>query len=57
MCYERYLRRREEEDAEQSRRMWHDFERTTPLAGDDRPAEDVQIRAEAEPAEPATADR
>ena len=29
MCYERYRRRREED--EESRAMWHDFERTTPI--------------------------
>ena len=29
MCYERYLRRRQE--AEESREVWQDFERTQPV--------------------------
>jgi hypothetical protein len=47
MCYERYLRRRERE-AEESREMWRDFERTTPLAGDEPPAEETEIRADSD---------
>jgi hypothetical protein len=30
MCYERYLRRRRED--EESRALWQDFERTTPIS-------------------------
>jgi hypothetical protein len=46
MCYERWMRRRDRE-AEESRDVWRDFERTTPIADADRPAE---------PAEPTTAE-
>jgi hypothetical protein len=56
MCYERWMRRRDRE-AEESRDVWRDFERTTPIADPDVPAE----RTEPEPAEAreevATADR
>jgi hypothetical protein len=38
MCYERYLRRRVEE-AEESREIWKDFERTQPVAEPEPPAE------------------
>jgi hypothetical protein len=36
MCYERYLRRRRED--EESRAIWQDFERTTPIS-EPEPAE------------------
>jgi hypothetical protein len=49
MCYERYLRRREED--EESRAIWQDFERTTPIS---EPApRDID---EPEPAEPERAE-
>jgi hypothetical protein len=38
MCHERYLRRRRE-DAEESRAMWWEFDRTTPIS--DPQAEEV----------------
>ena len=38
MCYERYLRRRREE-ADESRELWQDFERTRPVAEPEPPAE------------------
>jgi hypothetical protein len=38
MCYERYLRRRRE--ADESREIWQDFERTRPV-GDPEPREEV----------------
>ena len=47
MCYERYLRRRREE-AEESRELWQDFERTRPIADPEPPAEVTEPeRAEA----------
>jgi hypothetical protein len=45
MCYERYERRRRE--AEESREVWWDFARTTPVR-DPEPRDDV---SEAEPTE------
>ena len=52
MCYERYMRRRrEEEDA--SRAIWQEFERTTPIS-DSRPEEVSELElGEPEPAETA----
>ena len=38
MCYDRYLRRRRE--ADESKSVWEDFERTRPIA-DPEPAPDV----------------
>lgn len=38
MCHERYLRRRRRE-AEESRDLWEDFERTQPVAAPEPPAE------------------
>ena len=45
MCHERYLRRRKE--ADESRELWQDFERTTPIA-DPEPRTEV---TESEPTE------
>jgi hypothetical protein len=45
MCYDRYERRRRE--AEESREMWRDFARATPV-GDPEPRDDV---SEPEPTE------
>jgi hypothetical protein len=36
MCYERYLRRRRQED-EESRAIWWEFERTTPISDPEPP--------------------
>jgi hypothetical protein len=47
MCYERWLRRRDE--AEESRSVWEDFERTRPLAGqepEDAPPEPIEAEKE-----------
>jgi len=41
MCYERYLRRRREEDDE-SREIWREFDRTTPIS-------DLQAEEDTEP--------
>lgn len=38
MCHERYLQRRRRE-AEESRELWDDFERTEPVADAEPPAE------------------
>ena len=38
MCHEHYLRRRRQE-AEESRKLWEDFERTEPVADAEQPAE------------------
>jgi hypothetical protein len=55
MCYERYLRRRRHED-EESRAIWQEFERTTPIA--DTQPEKVPEPELAEPEPAATgADR
>ncbi len=46
MCHERWMRRRRE--AEESRELWQDFERTRPIADPQRPAEVTEPeRAEA----------
>ena len=37
MCHERYLRRWRE--ADESRELWRDFERTVPIADTERPDE------------------
>ncbi len=37
MCYERYLRRRQE--ADESREIWRDFARTTPIREPEPPEE------------------
>jgi hypothetical protein len=41
MCGESWLQRRREREAEEARRMWEDFDRTTPIADpeprDERP--------------------
>jgi hypothetical protein len=47
MCYERWLRRRGE--AEESERMWDDFERTRPLADEqpqDAPPDPIEAEKE-----------
>jgi hypothetical protein len=41
MCHERWMRRREQE-AEESRRVWLDFERTTPIADPDPPEKEPE---------------
>jgi hypothetical protein len=53
MCYDRYLRRRRQDD-EESRAIWQDFERAT-LISDPQPPEVVEpeTTAEREPAETA----
>jgi hypothetical protein len=52
MCYERYLRRRRED--EESREIWQDFERTTPISEPEpREAEEAE-RAEPDWAEELT---
>jgi hypothetical protein len=45
MCYERYLRRRRED--EESRAIWQDFERTTPIS--DPEPDEVQEPERSEP--------
>jgi hypothetical protein len=37
MCYERFLRRRREADESQS--IWHEFERTRPIADPEPPGD------------------
>jgi hypothetical protein len=32
MCYERYIRRDRQEETEQSRKIWSEFEKTTPIS-------------------------
>jgi hypothetical protein len=55
MCYERYLRRRRED--EESRAIWQDFERTTPIS-EPEPAEvEEPERSEPDRAEELTAER
>jgi len=52
MCYERYLRRRREEDDE-SREIWREFDRTTPIS-DPQAEEDTESElAQSEPTETA----
>jgi hypothetical protein len=52
MCYEHWQRRRREED-EESREIWQDFQRTTPIS-DPRPDEVTEVDlAEPQPAETA----
>jgi hypothetical protein len=41
MCYERWMRRRDEE-ARESRELWRDFERTQPVADRDVRDEDPE---------------
>jgi hypothetical protein len=45
MCYERYLRRRRED--EESRAIWQDFERTTPIS--DPEPDEVEETERSEP--------
>ena len=53
MCFERYERRRRE--ADESRAIWRDFDRTTPIS-DPEPREVTEPEVpEAEPAEELTA--
>ena len=52
MCYERYLRRRRED--EESHAIWQDFERTTPIS-DPEPEVEEPERSEPEHAEELTA--
>jgi hypothetical protein len=47
MCYERWFRRRDE--AEESERMWDDFDRTRPLADEqpeDAPPDPIEAEQE-----------
>ena len=39
MCGERWLKRRREREADEAREMWAEFERVTPLADPEPPAE------------------
>jgi hypothetical protein len=36
MCYERYMKRRRQE-ADESREIWHEFQRTTPISDPEPP--------------------
>jgi hypothetical protein len=51
MCYERYLRRRRED--EESREVWQDFERTTPIS-EPEPRKDDESERESERVEELT---
>jgi hypothetical protein len=53
MCYERYLRRRQEDD--ESRAIWRDFERTTPISEPEPREAPEAERSEPERAEDLTA--
>jgi hypothetical protein len=53
MCYERYRRRRRED--EESREIWLDFERTTPISEPEAPEVAEPERSEPERAEELTA--
>jgi hypothetical protein len=56
MCYERYLRRRREED--ESRELWRDFERTQFVSDPEPPAQVTEPeRAEAREEVATTAER
>jgi hypothetical protein len=55
MCHERWMRRREKE-AEDTRRIWADFDRATPIADPDPPAERPEPM-KAQEREEAAADR
>jgi hypothetical protein len=50
MCYERYLRRRRHAD-EESREIWQEFDRTTPIS-----EPEPQVVSEPEPSEPERAE-
>src|SRR5919198_1712838 len=54
-CYERHLRRRRE--ADDSRGIWHDFERTRPLPEPERPPEVTELERTDVREEIAIADR
>jgi hypothetical protein len=56
MCHERWMRRREKE-AEESREIWQDFERTTPIGEPQRPDERPEPERADAPEEPVTLDR
>ncbi len=57
MCHERFLRRRHRE-AEESRELWEDFERTRPVVDPEPPAEVTEAeRAEARGEEITTPER
>ena len=53
MCHERYLRRRRED--EETRAIWHDLERTTPISEPERDRVEEPERPEAEDVEEFTA--
>jgi hypothetical protein len=55
MCHGRWMRRREQ-DAEEARRIWADFDRTTPIADPEPPPERPEPTRAEEPEE-ATAER
>jgi hypothetical protein len=54
MCYERYMRRRRQE-ADESRGIWQDFERTTPISDPQPPDLAESGATEPERAEEVTA--
>jgi hypothetical protein len=56
MCYERWMRRRDRE-AEESPDVWRDFERTTPIADPDPPAQPAEPVPTEAREEVVTADR
>jgi hypothetical protein len=56
MCHARWTQRRAEQD-EQSREVWLDFERTTPVAQPEQPVEPPDVTRVEAPEEIATADR
>jgi hypothetical protein len=53
MCHERYLRRRRED--EETRAIWQDFERTTPISEPEPDRVEEPERTETEPVEELTA--
>ncbi|HYZ29841.1 MAG TPA: hypothetical protein VE570_12340 [Thermoleophilaceae bacterium] len=55
MCYERYRRRRRED--EESRAIWQDFERTTPISEPEPREVEKSERSEPERAEDLTASK
>jgi hypothetical protein len=54
MCYERYMRQRRQE-AEESRGIWQEFERTTPISDPEPPEVAEPDTTEPERAEKVTA--
>jgi hypothetical protein len=56
MCHERWMRRREQE-AQEAREVWLDFERTTPIADREPDVEKPEPTTAEAPEEAVTADR